>query len=192
MIQLKCCTVPSRSISQYSSTFTNTSGCGLVERHGIAESKMMQDVRRRIDQGKDLHLASLVAGPQVLEQKRVVARLDADDVMHAGLGQVLQVRGVGTEGVFDDDDRQMGMLLAKLFQPAAGGIALAVVLGMAVLLDDRLGCQRDDFLEVGMDQGGPQQLMGIGDVAVAMVLLQARGAMDLGEEKYAVPSSDSR
>ena len=153
---------------------------------------MMQDARRRIDQGKDLHLASFVEGPQVLEQKRMVARLDADDVTHAGLGQVLQVRGVGAEGVFDDDDRQMGMLLAELFQPAAGGIALAVVLGMAVLLDDRLGCQRDDFLEVGMDQGGPQQLVGIGDSAVAMVLLQARGQWILVEEKYAVPSSDTR
>jgi hypothetical protein len=43
------------------------------------------------------------------------------------------------------------MLLAKLFQPAAGGIPLTVVLGLAVLLNDRLRCQRDDFLEVGMD-----------------------------------------
>ena len=88
--------------------------------------------------------------------------------------------GVGAEGVFDDDDRQVGMLLAKPFEPAAGGVPLAVVLGLTVLLDDRLGCQRDDFLEVGMDQGGPQQLMGIGDAAVAMVLFQAGGTMDLG------------
>ena len=72
------------------------------------------------------------------------------------------------------------MLLAKPFEPAAGGVPLAVVLGLTVLLNDRLGCQRDDFLEVGMDQGGPQQLMGIGDAAVAMVLLQAGGTMDLG------------
>src|SRR5208337_3418355 len=35
-------------------------------------------------------------------------------------------------------------------------------------------------LEVGMDQGGPQQLMGIGDAAVAMVLFQTGGTMDLG------------
>ena len=88
--------------------------------------------------------------------------------------------GVGAEGVFDNDDRQVGMLLAKPFEPAAGGVPLAVVLGLTVLLDDRLGCQRDDFLEVGMDQGGPQQLMGIGDAAVAMVLFQTGGTMDLG------------
>src|SRR5271157_551690 len=72
------------------------------------------------------------------------------------------------------------MLLAKPFKPTAGGVPLTVVLGLTILLNDRLRCQRDDFLEVGMDQGGPQQLMGIGDVAVAMVLLQAGGTMDLG------------
>ena len=103
--------------------------------------------------------------------------------MRASLKQVAEVGGVGAEGVFDDDDRQEGMLLAKRFEPAAGGISLAVVLGLTVLLDDRLGCQRDDFLEVGMDEGGRQQLMGIGDVAVAMLLHQARGAMDLGGGK---------
>ena len=31
-----------------------------------------------------------------------------------------------------------------------------------------------------MDQGGAQELMGIGDPAAAMVLLQARGTVDLG------------
>ena len=31
-----------------------------------------------------------------------------------------------------------------------------------------------------MDQGGAQELMGIGDPTATMVLLQARGTMDLG------------
>src|SRR5271166_3890623 len=158
-------------------------GVGLVERHAIAEPKMMQNARRWILQGKDLHLAGLVEVLQVREQKGVVARLDANDVMRASLTQVAEVGGVGAEGVFDDDDRQVGMLLAKPFEPAAGGVPLAVVLGLTVLLDDRLGCQRDDFLEVGMYQGGPHQLMGIGDAAVAMVLLQAGGTMDFGGGK---------
>ena len=47
------------------------------------------------------------------------------------------------------------MLLAKPFEPAAGGVPLAVVLGLTVLLDDRLGCQRDDFLEVGWTRVAP-------------------------------------
>ena len=88
--------------------------------------------------------------------------------------------GIGAERVFDDDDRQMGMLLAKRVEPTAGGVPLAVILGLTVLLDDRLGRQWDHFLEVGMDEGRPQQLMGIGDVAIAMLLHQAGGAMDLG------------
>ena len=141
---------------------------------------MMHNARRWINHGKDLHLAGLVAGLQVVEQKRVVARLDANDVVRASLAEVAQVGSVGTEGVFDNDDRQMGMLLAKRLEPAAGGVSLAVILGLTVLLDDRLRRQWDHFLEVGMDEGRPQQLMGIGNVAVAMLLHQARGAMDLG------------
>ena len=130
-------------------------GVRLVERHAITEPKMMHNARRWILQGKDLHLAGLVEGPQVVEQKRVVARLDANDVMRASLTQVAKVGGVGAEGVFDDDDRQVGMLLAKPFEPAAGSVPLAVVLGLTVLLDDRLGCQRDDFLEAAIYQVAP-------------------------------------
>src|SRR5271157_1668061 len=80
-------------------------GVRLVERHAITEPKMMHNARRWILQGKDLHLAGLVEGPQVVEQKRVVARLDANDVMRASLTQIAKVGGVGAEGVFDDDDR---------------------------------------------------------------------------------------
>ena len=155
-------------------------GVRLVERHAIAEAKMTQDARRRIVAGQDLDPAGFLAGLQVIEEEAVVARLDADDVRRAGLAQVAEVRCVGTERVLDDDHRQMGIFSAKAFEPAASGVPLTVVLRLAVLLDDRLGCQGDDFLEVGMDEGGPEQLMRIGDAAAAMVLDQARGAMDLG------------
>ncbi len=40
-------------------------------------------------------------------------------------------------------------MITKRFEPAAGGVSLAVVLSLTVLLDDRLGCQRDDFLNSG-------------------------------------------
>src|SRR5271166_2923431 len=91
-----------------------------IRRKSVIELKMMHNARRWILQAKDLHLAGLVEGLQVLEQKRVVARLDANDVMRASRTQVAKVGGVGAEGVFDDDDRQVGMLLAKPFEPAAG------------------------------------------------------------------------
>ena len=66
------------------------------------------------------------------------------------------MRGVGAEAVLDDDNGQVGMFLAKVLQPAACGVAFAVVLGVAILVDDRLGRQRDDLLAVGMDQRGAQ------------------------------------
>src|SRR3954453_12997686 len=149
---------------------------------------MMEHARRGIDQGEGLDLTGLIAGTPVREEERVIARLDPDNEAGTGRAEVAQVGSVGGQSVLDDDDGELGMLLAKLFQPAAGGIALAVVLGLAVLLDDRLGGEREDFLEVGMDQGGSQQLMRIGEAAAAMVLHQAGGAMDLsgGEIRRAV------
>ena len=59
-------------------------GMRLVEWHGMSAPKMMEHVRRRIDQGQDRELARLVPGPQVLEQEGVVAGLDADDEVRAG------------------------------------------------------------------------------------------------------------
>src|SRR5271165_3579957 len=116
---------------------------------------MMENARRRIVQGQYLHLTGLIKSLQVLEQKGVVARLDADDVVRTGLAQVAEMRCVGAEGVFDDDHRQMGMLLAKPFQPTAGGVPLAVVLGLTVLLDDRLRYQGMTSLRSGWTRVAP-------------------------------------
>src|SRR5271165_3028961 len=60
-------------------------GVGLVERHPIAEPKMMQNASCRIDQGKDLHVAGLDKGLQLPEEKGVSARLNANDVMCTSL-----------------------------------------------------------------------------------------------------------
>ena len=114
------------------------------------------------------------------QHKGVVAGFDADDEAGVGFAKVAQMGSVGGQGVLDDDDGQVRMFLAKRFQPAAGGVAFAVVFGVAVRLDDRFGRQRDDFLVVGMDQDGAQHLVGITDAAVAMVFHQTRGAMDFG------------
>ena len=92
-------------------------GVRLVQRRGIAESEMMQDTRRQIDPGPDRHLTRLVTGLQVLKQEGVIARFDADDEMRTSLAEILQVRGISGQGVFDDDDRQMGMIAAELFEP---------------------------------------------------------------------------
>ncbi len=61
----------------------------------LAEAKMMQHLGRRIDQGEGLHLAGLVKGLQVREQKGMVAGLDSNDVVGIGLAEVTQVRSIG-------------------------------------------------------------------------------------------------
>ena len=76
------------------------------------------------------------------------------------------------------------MVLAELRQKPFQGVAFAVVFRFAILFEDRFGHQGDDFLVTGTDQRGTQQLMMVGDLAVAMVFFQAQGAMDLwGREK---------
>src|SRR5947209_7325999 len=71
------------------------------------------------------------------------------------------------------------MILAKRREKPLGRMALAVVLGVAVLLEDRLGHQRDDFAEVRMHQHSSQQLMVVRDGAIAMPPFQTVRAMDL-------------
>jgi len=158
---------------------------GFVEGHLVVPAKVVNDARIRIDLSKVLGLAGVIGVAQPLEQEGVVAGFDADDVTHTGVGQVAEVGSVGAQSVLDDNDRQVGMLLAKAFQPAARGVAFAIILGGAVLLDDRLGRQRDDLLEVGMHEGSAQHLVMIGDAAAAMVLDQARRALDLAGGKIA-------
>ena len=72
------------------------------------------------------------------------------------------------------------MFVANLLQQTLAGVAFAVVFVVAVLLDDRLRRERNDLLVIGMNHGGSQHLMLIGDlVGLAVLLLQTRFAMDL-------------
>ena len=73
----------------------------------------------------------------------------------------------------------MRMILAELRQKPFQGVAFAVIFRFAVLFEDRFGHQGDDFLVTGTDQRGTQQLMMVGDRAVAMVFFDALRAMDL-------------
>src|SRR6202044_2968230 len=141
-----------------------------VERHLEMPSVVSENVCLGIDLSEVPRFPDSVGFPEFLEQISVIARLDADDVMGTCFGQVAQVWGIAAEGIFHDNDRQMGMVFAKAFQPAAGGVAFAVVLFAAVLIDDRLGCQRDDLFEIRMDNGCPTQLMVVADNLIAMPL----------------------
>ena len=131
-------------------------GLGFVERHLEMPSIVADDIVLGIDLSEVPCLPGVVGLPEFLEQKDVVALLDANDVIGVCFGQVAQVGSIAAEGVFDDNDLQKGMVRAKVFQPAAGGVAFAVVLLATVLLDDWLGRQRDDLFEIGMDMEAPR------------------------------------
>jgi len=68
------------------------------------------------------------------------------------------VGSIGAEGILDDDGFKTGMILLELGNPSLGRIALAVILGIAVLLADRFRGQRYDDHRVGIDYGGPDCL----------------------------------
>lgn len=72
---------------------------------------------------------------------------------------VVEMRRVGTQRILDDDDRQVGMVSAKLLEPTTRCVAFAVILGAAVCVDNWLGSQGNDFFEVRVDQSGTQHLM---------------------------------
>ena len=70
------------------------------------------------------------------------------------------------------------MFVSNLLQQTLACVAFAVVLVVAVLLDDRLRRERNDLLVIGMNHGGSQHLMLIGDlVGLAVRFLQAGIAM---------------
>ena len=89
------------------------------------------------------------------------------------------MRGIRAQTVFGDNDLELRVIPAKLGDKALGRVALAVIFFAAIRLDNGLGHQRNDFALVGVDEGRPQQLMGIGDGAVSVVCFQTRLAVNL-------------
>jgi len=113
----------------------------------------------------------------LFEEERVTVRLDANDPRDEGRPQVTDHRCVGVQSIQRGDHAQVRMVLTKLRQKPFQCVAFAVVFCFAILLQDRFGHQRDDFLLTGTDQRGTKHLMVVGDRAVFMVFFHALGAM---------------
>jgi len=124
----------------------------LIQTEPLDEQPGLLDASLSIDRGHHFDLLGLQTLVELRKQVLVVGAFDTEDEMTVGSLEVADVRGVGTEGVLGDDDRQPGMVLAKPLQPAAGRVALAVVLGLALLSLYGFGSQRHDFGEVRMQQ----------------------------------------
>lgn len=145
---------------------------------GAFEPAIMMEQTVVVLQGQNRSCACFEGGLHLREQKGVAARFDADDETRVRSVKVRQVRRVGAQGVLHHDDRQVRMLAAKVLEKTSGGVAFAIVLGVAVLFDNRFGTKGDNFAVVRMDQSTAQHLMGIGDLSVAAFLFQAARAVD--------------
>src|SRR2546422_3961878 len=91
---------------------------------------------------------------------------------------IADVRRIGTQPIFGDNELEMGVIVAQLRDEAFGGIALTVIFLAAILVDNRFGHQRNHFTPLGMNQGGTQHLMRIGDRTVTVMLGETRRTMN--------------
>ncbi len=74
---------------------------------------------------------------------------------------------VGGQAVFDNDEGQLGVIAAQLFQEPLGGVSLTVVFRRPILVGNRLRSQWQHRLEGRMDEDGAYQLMVIAGLALA-------------------------
>ena len=95
------------------------------------------------------------------------------------------MRRIRTEAVFGDNQFEMRVIPTQLGDEAFGSIAFTIIFGRAILLDNGLGHQRNDFAFVGMDERGTQELMGIGDGAISVMFFSTRVAVNLFGGKIA-------
>src|SRR6266849_6604780 len=153
-------------------------GARLVEWHVIDKAKLMCNacgaVMPLISGKASLSLGHL----HLLKQIRMIACFAPKNVVTAVIVQGFNVRRIGTESIFGDNKPEMGMVLAQLGNEAFGGIALTIVFLAAILFDDRLRHQRNDFTPVGMNECGTEHLMQIGHRAVTVMLFETRLTMD--------------
>src|SRR5688572_21055928 len=116
-----------------------------IERHVRDETKPMVHPALAVFTLLIGHPTGSLGLSNLLEQKRVVALLYPQDVTHVVLLQGLNMRGIRTEAIFGDDHLEMGVILRKLADETLGHVALAIIFLGAILLDDRLGHQGNDF-----------------------------------------------
>ena len=92
--------------------------------------------------------------------------------MAAVLMQGFDVRGIGTEPIFGDDEPQMRVTVAQCGDEACGGIALTIIFRAPIVCDDRFRHQRKHCTPIRMNERGPQHLMRRGDRPVTVVLFE--------------------
>src|SRR5713101_7197529 len=117
---------------------------GLIERHITDKPKPMAQTCLGVIPIIIGDAPSLLGRRYMLEQGSMVPYFDTQNIMEVVILQKLDMGSVGTQAVLGDDHLEVGVVLAQLRDEAFGGIALTIVFLGAVLLDNRLGHQRND------------------------------------------------
>ena len=80
--------------------------------------------------------SGLLGRRHLLEHGGMVAFFDAENIVQVVIVQDLNVRGIGTQAVFGDDQFQVRMVLTQFGDQPLGRIAFTVVFARAILLRD--------------------------------------------------------
>jgi hypothetical protein len=84
------------------------------------------------------------------------------------------MRRIRAHTVLGDQHLEVGVISAQLGDAALGRMAFAVIFLAAILLDHRLGQERNDCALVGGEEGRPPQRRSRGDGAVSVVCFPTR------------------
>src|SRR5215475_1732237 len=149
-----------------------------IEWHIIDKPKAMAHPCSAVVSLIKSHAPSLLGRLHLLEQKAMIAFFDAEDIVQRMLTQGLEVRSIGTQAVFGDDELEVRVILAQFDDKPFGSITFAIIFVRAILLPDRFRHQGNHGTHVGMDDRCAQHLMRIRHRTVAMYLVQTRGTVN--------------
>src|SRR5271157_3651231 len=102
---------------------------------------MLESLGGGVPPGEHLSLSAGKRCFHLLEEKRVVSRFGSQNEPNVVTAQVTDQRRVGRQPIPGSDDRQARMIPAKSREKPLARVAFAVILGVAILLEDRLGHQ---------------------------------------------------
>src|SRR5208283_3899381 len=154
-------------------------GMRFIQRHPDQVAKVVQDLSLIVFQGECVRTPLLECRLHLREQELMIALFNPQNEMHVMAFKFFDMRGIRTQPVFSNNHGEMGVILAEFLEETFGGVALAIILGLAILSENRFGHQRNNFACVGMNQRRRQHLMVIGYLAVLPLPLQTSVTMDV-------------
>lgn len=118
------------------------------------------------------HAPSVLRRLHLLEQPGMIAFFDPQDIVQPMIVQRLNMRGIGTQAIFSDNELEVGVVPTQLSHEAFGGMAFTIIFVCTILLHNRLGHERNDFPPVWVDNRGASHLLMIGHAPVAVDLVE--------------------